>query len=208
MAQESLFDLFIKVLQEIVKDTITLFPKIILTIIAFTITIIIVKLINKVSRAILKLTNLDEAFKKIMKLPLSFPLSTLIIILIDAGIVLIALFGIAGLILSPQQIELMKEILNYAARVISVIAVTILVFIMFNMVIERMSIETRMRGYVIFILLILVTMMIIDLTAFSASTKEALVRGLSLGLGIAIGVFALWFFFHDYLDKFIEKKIS
>jgi hypothetical protein len=205
MAQENLLNLFIKVLQQIVKDTIMLFPKIILAIIALTITIIIVKLINKVFRAILKLTNLDEAFKKIMKLQLPFSLNTLIIVLIDAGIVLIALFGIAGLILSPQQIELMKEILNYAARVTSVIAVTILVFIMFNMVIERMSIETRMRGYVIFILLILVTMMIIDLTAFSTSTKEALVRGLSLGLGVAIGVFALWFFFHDYLDKFIEK---
>ncbi|MEM3521785.1 MAG: hypothetical protein QXD78_01895, partial [Candidatus Bathyarchaeia archaeon] len=195
MSQEDFFNLFVKVLQQIVEDIASLFPKIFLATITFTIMIIIIKLINKFFKAILKFTDLDEIFKKFLKFQLPFSLNRLIILLIDAGIVLIALFGIAGFILSPQQIELMKEILNYVARVASVIFVTILAFIMFNILIERMSIESRMRGYVIFILLILVTMMIVDLTAFSMATKEALVNGLSIGLGIAIGVFAIWFFF-------------
>ncbi|MEM3571992.1 MAG: hypothetical protein QW589_08735 [Candidatus Bathyarchaeia archaeon] len=205
MSQEDFFNLFVKVLQQIVEDIASLFPKIFLATITFTIMIIIIKLINKFFKAILKFTDLDEIFKKFLKFQLPFSLNRLIILLIDAGIVLIALFGIAGFILSPQQIELMKEILNYVARVASVIFVTILAFIMFNILIERMSIESRMRGYVIFILLILVTMMIVDLTAFSMATKEALVNGLSIGLGIAIGVFAIWFFFHDYLDKFLKS---
>ncbi|MEM3653115.1 MAG: hypothetical protein QW723_00140, partial [Candidatus Bathyarchaeia archaeon] len=187
MSQEDFFNLFVKVLQQIVEDIASLFPKIFLATITFTIMIIIIKLINKFFKAILKFTDLDEIFKKFLKFQLPFSLNRLIILLIDAGIVLIALFGIAGFILSPQQIELMKEILNYVARVASVIFVTILAFIMFNILIERMSIESRMRGYVIFILLILVTMMIVDLTAFSMATKEALVNGLSIGLGIAIG---------------------
>ncbi|MEM3507175.1 MAG: hypothetical protein QXT31_05945 [Candidatus Bathyarchaeia archaeon] len=205
MSQEDFFNLFVKVLQQIVEDIASLFPKIFLATITFTIMIIIIKLINKFFKAILKFTDLDEIFKKFLKFQLPFSLNRLIILLIDAGIVLIALFGIAGFILSPQQIELMKEILNYVARVASVIFVTILAFIMFNILIERMSIESRMRGYVIFILLILVTMMIVDLTAFSMATKEALVNGLSIGLGIAIGVFAIWFFFHAYLDKFLKS---
>jgi hypothetical protein len=63
-----------------------------------------------------------------------------------------------------------------------------------------------MRGYVIFLLLILVTMMVIDLTALSTSTKHALEQGLSIGLGIAVGLFALWFFFHEYIDKFLATS--
>lgn len=199
------FNLFIKALQQIVEDIVVLFPKIILAIITFIIMIIIIKLSNKFFKTILKFTDLDEIFKKFMKFQLPFSLNKLTILLIDIGIVLIALFVIAGFILSPEQIELMKEVFNYIARIASVVFVTILAFIMFNTLIERVSIESRMRGYIIFIILILITMMIIDLTAFSTVTKEALVNGLSIGLGIAIGVFAIWFFFHDYLDKFLKS---
>ncbi len=65
-----------------------------------------------------------------------------------------------------------------------------------------------MRGYVVFLLLILITIMAIDLTALSPSTRHALESGLSVGLGIAVGVFAVWFFFHDYLDKFFKVKTT
>jgi hypothetical protein len=31
---------------------------------------------------------------------------------------------------------------------------------------------------------------------------------MSTGLGIAIGVFAIWFFFHEYLDRLLDNKIG
>lgn len=206
MAQETFFRLFIKALQQIVTDIMAFLPKIVLAIVVLTITILIIKLMNLIFGKILKLINLEEIFKKIVKIQLPFSLNNFIIILIDIGIMFIALFGIASLFLNPQQMELVKEIIRYGARIISVIAITILTFTMFSALIERMSVETRMRGYIIFILLILVTIMVIDLTALSESTKIALLGGLSIGLGIAIGVFAIWFFFHDYFDKLLLIK--
>ena len=77
-----------------------------------------------------------------------------------------------------------------------------------NILVNRMVIETRMRGYIVLILLILLTVMVIDLTSLSPSIKDSLARGMSTGLGIAIGVFAIWFFFHEYLDKLLENKIG
>jgi uncharacterized membrane protein YccC len=48
--------------------------------------------------------------------------------------------------------------------------------------------------------------MVIDLTSLSPSIKDSLARGMSTGLGIAIGVFAVWFFFHEYLDRLLNNK--
>ncbi|MGB6679908.1 MAG: hypothetical protein WBF08_01115, partial [Candidatus Bathyarchaeia archaeon] len=89
-----------------------------------------------------------------------------------------------------------------------IVGVTIFAFIMFNILINRMVVETRMRGYIVLILLILLTVMVIDLTSLSPSIKDSLARGMSTGLGIAIGVFAIWFFFHEYLDRLLDNKIG
>ena len=48
--------------------------------------------------------------------------------------------------------------------------------------------------------------MLVDVTALSEQVKNALITGLSIGVGISVGVFAVWFFFHDYLDKLILSK--
>jgi len=65
-----------------------------------------------------------------------------------------------------------------------------------------------MRGYFLFLLLLIMTVMIVDLTSLSEPAKRALEQGLSIGVGIAIGVFAVWFFFHQYLDKAIRKSAT
>ncbi len=205
MVLETPYDFFIRVLQQIVMDIISLLPMIVLAVVVLTIAILAIKLLNKVFDRILKVVELDDLFKKTIKIELPFSLSSLIIYLIDIGILLIALFGLAGLLLEPQQMGLMREALVYSARVISVVIVTIFVFVLFSAMIDRVRVETRMRGYVLFILLILITAMVIDLTALSASTKNALEQGLAIGIGIAVGVFAVWFFFHEYLDKLLLK---
>lgn len=48
--------------------------------------------------------------------------------------------------------------------------------------------------------MLLVTAMLIDVTALSNEIKQALATGLSIGVGVTIGAFAIWFFFHEYLD--------
>ncbi len=206
MIQETLYDLFVTVLQQIVTDIITLLPKIFLTIVVLVIAVLAIRLLNSFFGRMLKLVNLDGMFKTLMKIELPFSISSLIVLLIDIGIILIAIFGLANIFLEPVQMEFIREVLGYAMRILSVIVVTILTFFMFNILIGKVTVETRMRSYIMFILLILITMMIFDLTNLSDLTQRELQKGLSLGLGIAIGVFAMWFFFHDYLDKSLGIK--
>jgi MFS family permease len=206
MVQEPISGLFLEAMNQIGKEIISLLPKIILALIILAIAIIIIRLLNGFFGKILKIVKLDEMVSKIVQFP--FSLSSLIIILIDVGIFLIALFMIAELFLDPKQTQLMTEIFGYAGRIFSIVGVTIFAFIMFNILINRMVIETRMRGYIVLILLILLTVMIIDLTSLSPSIKDSLAQGMSTGLGIAIGVFAIWFFFHEYLDRLLNNKIG
>ncbi|KON28577.1 hypothetical protein AC481_01495 [miscellaneous Crenarchaeota group archaeon SMTZ-80] len=208
MVQEPIYDLFVDAMSEIVTDIATLLPRIILTIIILIIAFLAIRLLNIFFKRLLKLVNLDSIFKTLVKTELPFSLSNLIIILIDAGIILIAIFGLSNIFFDPSQMELIRGIFEYALRILSIIAVTILWFMMFDLLIERVRTDFRLRGYVLFILLIIVTMMIVDLTALSHSTKSVMEQGLSIGLGITVGVFAIWFFFHDYLDKLIGLDLS
>lgn len=208
MLQTAIYDLFVKALRQVAMEVAALLPKIALAIVVLAAAALTIKLLNKVFGRILGLVDLDGAFKKLARVELPFSLTSIIILLMDVGVALVALLGIAGLFLNPQQMELVKGLLGYAARIASVIVVTILTFMMFNALVDRIRVETRMRGYVLLILLIIVTVMIVDLTALEASTKRALVEGLSMGLGIAIGVFAAWFFFREYLDRLTGVKPS
>jgi hypothetical protein len=208
MAEETLYDLFVRALQQVATEIVAILPKILLTVVVFAIAILVIKFLNVGLRKLLSLVELDQMFKRVIKTELPFSLSGLILALVDLGIILIALFGMASLFLAPEHMGLMREVLGYAARIVSVIAITVLTFVLFNALIDRMAFEAPMRGYVVFIVLIIVTMMIIDLTNLSDSTKRGLVDGLSIGLAISIGVFAIWFFFHDYLDKLPSHKAS
>ena len=127
MVQEPISGLFLEAINQIGKEIISLLPKIILALIILAIAIIIIRLLNGFFGKILKIVKLDEMVSKIVQFP--FSLSSLIIILIDVGIFLIALFMIAELFLDPKQTQLMTEIFGYAGRIFSIVGVTIFAFI-------------------------------------------------------------------------------
>ena len=202
MAQESVSDLFIQALNQIFSEIISFLPNILFAIIIFVFIIVIIRILNRFFNKILKIIKLDNTVSNVTKLP--FSVSRLIIILIDIGILLIGLFVIVDFFLGPTQTALVNTALEFTGRLFSIIGVTILAFVIFTMLINRMTMQTRMKSYIILIILILLTVMIIDLTSLSPSIKDSLASGMSLGLGISIGVFAIWFFFHDYLDKLLS----
>ncbi|MCS4537243.1 MAG: hypothetical protein HYY67_00075 [Thaumarchaeota archaeon] len=208
MVQESISELFARALEQIAADVVQLLPKIVITIIILTAAVITIKILNKVFRRVLNLLNLDQLFRQVTTITLPFSLSGLIILLIDLGVILITAFGIANFFLGPEQLQPMRELLAFGARIISVIVVTITVFMMFDLIIAKVEIKTGLKGYLMFILMLILTAMVIDLTALSESAKEALQQGLSIGIGISVGVFATWFFFHDYLDRRLKPATS
>jgi len=208
MSQETPSDFLKEALQEIAYDIITSLPKIILVLIVIIISFLIIRFVNVLIGRILKLVDLDGMLKKIGKMDLPFSINNLMILLIDVGILLIALFGLTNFLLDPLQLSIVKEAFQYSSRILSSLFVIIIIFFLYNILIGKVTTKTRMRGYIMFIILILITMMVFDLSNLTSLTKGEVQRGLSLGLGITMGVFAIWFFFHGYLDRMVSQKKS
>lgn len=201
------WELLTESLRQIARDLVSLMPKIFIALIIFALTFLVIKILNISFRKLLKFAKLDEIVQKITGFAFPFSISSLLILLADIGVVLISFYAVVHLFLQAQYIQLVTEALYYGARVISIIVIAIILFSIFGVAISRIRVETRLRGYTLFIILLLITAMLVDVTALSDPVKNALITGLSLGVGISVGVFAIWFFFHDYLDKmFLERK--
>jgi MFS family permease len=187
-------------------EIIRLLPKILIALVVFALTLLVIKALNFSLRKLLKLAKLNLMFEQLSGYSLPFSIDNLIIFFADLGIVLIFLYSMVHLFLGAQYLSLMSEGLQYGARIISIVAIALILFAIFNTVISRVKVETRLRSYALFIVLLLITAMLVDITALSDPIKNALTTGLSIGVGISIGVFAIWFFFHDYLDEIIKTK--
>jgi len=201
LTSENLFDVLKEILAQIATETVRLLPKVLIALIVIVMTFLVIKVLNIGFRRLLKLAKIDVMFKQFTGFTLPFSLDSLIIFLADLGIALIALHGLVNLFLGSQYLQLINDGIYYAARVASIVVIAILIFAIFNMLISRIKVESRLRSYAMLIVLLLITAMLIDITALSDQVKNALTLGLSIGVGIAIGVFATWFFFHEYLDK-------
>jgi MFS family permease len=201
LADENIFDVLREILAQTAAEAIRLLPKIFIALIVIVLAFLLINLLNFSFRKLLKLAKLDAMFKQLSGFSLPFSVDSLIIFLADLGVALIALYGLVNLFLGTQYLQLMNEGIYYGARVVSVVVIALVIFAIFNALIGRIKVESRLRSYAMLIVLLLITAMLIDITALSDPVKGALTLGLSIGVGIAIGVFAIWFFFHEYLDK-------
>lgn len=208
MAEETLPELLTEVLTQIAREIIRLLPKIFIALIIVAFTFLVIKVLNISFRKILKFAKLDMMFKQLSGVSLPFSVDNLIIFLADLGVALISLYVIVNLFFGAQYLQMMSEGLHYGARVVSIVVIAIVVLAIFNALIGKIKVETRLRSYAMFIVLLLITAMLVDITALSDPVKNAVITGLSVGVGISIGVFATWFFFHDYLDKMFKTTLS
>jgi len=206
MLAEEVVNTIQEILTQIAAETVRLIPRIFIALVVILLTVVVIKLLNFSIGRLFKLAKLDETFEKLSGITLPFSLSKLIVWIADLGIALISFYGLVNLFLGAEYIHLFTEGVYYGARLLSIIALTLIIFALFNSFIEKVKVETRLKGYMFFILLFLVTAMLVDVTALSDSVKNALIMGLSIGVGISIGVFAVWFFFHEYLDRRLKEK--
>lgn len=206
MVDGNLFDLFRETLSQIAAEIVQIMPKIFLALIIIALTFLAVKAINFSLKKILKVAKIDETFTKMSGFSLPFKIDRLILFIANLGVVLLAIYSIANLFLGTQYVQLMNQSIQYGIRIFSIAAIAIVILAVFNLIIGKIRVETRLRGYAMLIVLLLITAMLVDITALSDPVKQALTTGLSLGVGISIGVFAFWFFFHEYLDKKLEPK--
>lgn len=208
MPQEDLLKLFGEIVAQAVSELIRTLPKILTTLIIFIIAFVVIRVLNAFLGKALKIARVDEVFTRFSGFLLPFSLEKFIILLADIGIVLVAFYAIVSLFLEPRYIQLINDGIYYGARIISIIIITLVIFAVFNAVIMRVKVDPRIRVYPLVIIMLLVTAMLIDITALSDEIKRALAMGLSIGVGVAIGAFAIWFFFHEYLDAFLKTKVG
>ncbi len=204
--EDNAFEMLREALAQIAGEFVRLLPKLFIALIVVVITFLVIKVLNYSFRKMLRLVKLDETFKKLAGFSFPFSLDGLIIFLADLGIVLIALYAMTNLFLGVEYLKFMNEGLYYGARIVSIIIIAIIILTIFSTVIGKVKVETRLRSYSLFIVLLLVTAMLIDITALSDQVKSALISGLAIGLGISVGVFAVWFFFHEYFDRILKKR--
>lgn len=206
LAAQDLFRVLGEVLFQIANEVISLLPKLLVALVIIAFAFVGIRIVNLSFRKLLAIARLDEMFKQLSGFHLPFSIDSLIIFLADLGICLTSLYAVAGLFLPPQHLHLMNEGLAYGARVISVMGLAIILLAVFNSMVGKIRVEARLRSYSMFIVLLLVTAMLVDITALSEQVKNELIGGLSLGVGVSIGVFAIWFFFHDYFDELIRRR--
>jgi hypothetical protein len=208
VAPETLPELLAEIFNQIATETVRLIPKLFIALIIIALTFLVIKALNFTFRKLLRFAKLDTTFKQLSGYTPPFSFDTVIVFLADLGVALIALYALVQLFLGVQYLQLMNEGLYYAARVVSIAVIAIVVLAVFNALIGRIKVESRLRSYTLFIVLLLVTAMLIDITALSDPVKNALITGLSVGVGISVGVFAIWFFFHEYLDRTFRTRTS
>jgi len=187
-----------RALQYSLRDLVSILPLILIALLIIAVYTLVAIILTRLIRSILRLINIDELAKPLIKYRIS--LTNIIIILLNLGIGLLAVYSIA-LIVYPAQVEIITSIVSYIARVASVVFLIIFVFIMLETIIERIRMEAKLRGFMFLIILFVTLALLLDITALSEEVKHALALGISIGIGLSIGVFSLWYFFHDLFEK-------
>ncbi len=184
-------------IQLTLEDLMVYLPKIVLSIGVIVIYVLVAVIMTRFIRKILKLIRIDEILKPFLKDIVS--VSSLIVVFLNLGLALLATYSLAS-ILFPTYLHILTLIVEYVARIVSVIFVIFFTFILLSAIVEKVKMETKMKGFMLLMTLFITLILIVDVTAISEEVKASLAWGISLGLGLSIGVFAAWYFFHEYLS--------
>ncbi|MEM3832220.1 MAG: hypothetical protein QW128_01290 [Thermoprotei archaeon] len=187
------------ILDTIISELVTYFPRITLSIITLIIILLLIKLINTLIKWTIKVFNLESLIKDVFPKNLRISLTTLITVLADLGLVLAGI-AIIGRLLIINQPELYTSIILYTSRIISIIIIILIFAIGLDAFMKHIQIERKLENVFALITLLLLIIVLIDLTAFSPEIKYAISLGISIGLGLSIGIFTFWLLFRDYIE--------
>ncbi len=189
-------------LERSIEDVARALPELLLAIavavIFFVVGLVLVRLIRK----LLVMLRIEDAIRPYMKY--GIPINTIITVLVAVGLALLAIHAIA-LILCPEAISIVESASRYVGRIVSVAFLVIFTFIVIDAAVERIRMERGLRGFMTLLTFLITTILIIDIASLSTEVKQALAWGLSLGIGLSIGVFTAWYFFSPQ-QRAREKK--
>lgn len=181
------------------KDVEMLLPKLLVSVILICLFFVIGYIIHRALSKVFEVTKIDDLFRPIERV-VGISFSSLILFIVNVGVALTALYVIAT-VSFPDSIKYLNVAIDYFGRVLSVVLLISIVFVAVSKISEKIAVEGKMRGFMTLITLFIVLVLLIDVTNLTPEVKSALAWGLSVGVGISMGVFAVWFFFHDLIKK-------
>ncbi len=186
------------------RDLVEVIPDVLIALAIIAVYLAIAIILTRLVRKLFIVFKVDELLKPILK-HAYFSVTNLVLVLMNIGLALIALYSIV-LTLFPEQVHTTTLVINYAARVASVVFLIFFIFIALNTVVERIRMEAKLRGFILLVTLFMTIVPLLDVTALSQEVKTALAWGISIGIGLAIGVFATWYFFHEILEEKLKTS--
>lgn len=190
---------------KILVELINVLPKLMLAIIGVIVAFLVLRFGGRGIKRLLVIANLDDLINRYLGIRLPVSLNSIIMAIFYFGVILVMIYGLINLFLGEAYIELASSVILYGVRVASVVILGVVLFAIFSRMVDKLIAENRTRGFLFFLITLLLTAMLIDVTALSEPAKQALYAGLSMGIGAAFTIFLIWFFFHDYLEKMLER---
>lgn len=195
-----------EILSQIAQEVAVLAPKIFFTLVILVTIAVIAKLTHRYVDKLLKALEVDRLIESFAGRTLPLSASRAILIAIDIGFVLLALLAIFNLLIPREARDFVNSLMISIGKVAGVLIIAIVVIGFYGILVERIRIEAKLKSYLFFMSFLIVTALLIDIATLSPEVKAALVSGLSIGIGLSIALFALWFFFSDYLERLTLSK--
>jgi len=188
----------LEALQLTLKELAFYLPKILFSIGIVVVYVLVALAITRITRKILKLTKIDNVFKSFFNGTIN--ISDVVIGFINVGLALLAVYTLTSILL-PKYLHNLTLIIEYVGKIVGVVFAVFFAFILLNSMVERVKMEAKVKEFMFITTLYITLILIVDTTAVSEEVKASVAWGISLGLGLAIGAFAAWYYFHEYLGR-------
>ncbi|ABL79222.1 hypothetical protein [Thermofilum pendens] len=195
----------VQLFQQVVIEIAALAPKVGLATLILFVTLLVVKLVNKSIRWLVSVARLDEYLRKSLPEGTRIPLSTLLVLVADAGI-LTSSAALVVRVFVPEYSQAYREALSYISRIGSVAVLSLFSFVVIDALVKSMRMERKTERFFVMMSLLVVTLLIVDLASLSNEIKLALALGIAIGIGFLVGAFAAWAFFGEYLDALVRVR--
>ncbi len=183
----------VDVVRQVLRDVSSVMPLVALSVLLLLVFFVVIRIMNNVVRFLVEKSRIEEFVEEnIGRLPIS--IKAVSILLVDVGLALLWL-GLYIQLVVPQDMR--TYLIDASSRIASVITIGIVGVLGFESIVRILKRGDRYRGFVTFAMYLMGLVLLIELSGISSETKLVLSAGLSFGLGLLIGSFALWYFFFE-----------
>lgn len=184
----------------VMRDVVRLIPYVMVAVGIVILSIALAKLVNKLIRWVVKAGNLEEMIKEVVPGGLRVSIASLLIMISDIGIALLALTIVVRLIALATS-GVYTELIVYMTRVVSVAIMLLILMVALDILTKSVVFEKKVESLLFILLFFFGLSMIIDLTGLSPEMKYSLGWGIAIGIGLSLGFFTLWFLFGEVLER-------